>query len=143
MARFTFRLEPVLRHRAQRQEMAEQALAAALREREERARALEAARRRLEDALREAGTTDLSVALHLQLYRDHLRRRERELAGELAAKEQVVAERLESLITARRERKALENLKERRRQAFEAAQRSREQKILDEVGMRVSSRADE
>lgn len=141
MARFVFRLEPVLRHRAQRQEIAEQALAAAQREREERARALETARLRLEAALLEAEALDLSVALHLQIYREHLRGRERELARDLAVKEQVVAQRLQSLVAARREKKVLENLKEQRRQAFEAVQRSREQKALDEIGMR-SSRAD-
>lgn len=141
MARFVFRLEPVLSHRERRQEEAEEALAAARREREESARALEGHRIVLAESLREE-TVDLTAALHLQFYREHLVRRGRDLSAALDATEQAVQEKLQLLVVARQEKKALENLKEHRRQAFEAEQRRREQKVLDEIGMRTSSADD-
>ncbi|MGQ9711991.1 MAG: hypothetical protein ACUVRC_04905 [Desulfotomaculales bacterium] len=138
MPRFVFRLEAVLRHRARREEISSQALAAA--QREKLAREAEAAANagRLEAALEHTSgeRIDLLAELASALYRDALRAEKRRLAHEIAAKEALVAERRERLLEARKDRLVLEKMKERQRRLFEAVMRARELKHLDDVSRR-------
>ena len=141
MARFVFRLEPVLKIRGLKEELAQQELADAGKRRQDCADQLAETRRRLRETLDTGagagGPFDLTTDLYLDCYRDCLKRRSAEQARSLARWEKEVEKRRARVVQARRERAVLERLKERRYQAFRTAEAAREIKDLDDLGTRA------
>jgi flagellar FliJ protein len=139
MARFVFRLQPVLEIRGLKEELAHQSLADALARRQACADRLADTRRRLGEALEldAGGGFDLAAGLYLDCYRECLKKHSREQARALARCEKEVETRRAQVVEARRARVVLERLKEKRYQAFRAHEVAREIKELDELGTRA------
>jgi flagellar FliJ protein len=139
---FRFRLETVLRVRRRREEAAALELAAAQRAQrgqEEMLAGLEDGRRRERQALERLARKGL-LARDLLLHQDYewalawRLERERRHLGELAA---ACEEKREALLARSREKKVLENLKERQHKLWRQEEARREQKLLDELGGRL------
>ncbi|MBO8129738.1 MAG: flagellar FliJ family protein [Peptococcaceae bacterium] len=138
MARFVFRLEPVLQERALREELAQQKLAEALREKHRQQELLEGVRRKLLQTLNAPGVTGTDVCnlIHHSIFREVLSYQEKTLVQEVRQKEAVVVERQQEVTRARREKKKFEKLKERRYQEYLKEVRRQEAKILDDITCR-------
>jgi flagellar FliJ protein len=143
MARFVFRLQPVLDERRRKEEEKQLEFARAKAARDEHSRELD----RLAGALRARGRALHECAMtgsaaNLRLYDAHLRYLERAIdSGErchvdsTAALDRAAAELLE----ANRERRLIEKLKERRLHEFEREEARRDELELDEANARPSS----
>ncbi|BAF60265.1 MAG: flagellar export protein FliJ [Pelotomaculum sp.] len=135
MARFHFRLEPVLQHRAAREEAAEQALAQARREYNRRLALLEDTRQRLEAASFAAARENMDVfeEMHLHFYRMSLKGRMAVQEKSVKTAGHTVEKRRSEVIKARQERQVMEKLKERQLQNFNHEMAVKEQKEMDEL----------
>ena len=140
MKRFVFTLQPVLEHRKRNEDEKQQVVAARLRELEES----EAALKGLNDEFK--ANSDMLRASHKGLDAESLRRHYAHgqfLDRCIVAQIRVVAERrvaLErargELLTATKERKVVDKLKERRYQAHRAEEQRIEQNELDDGNAR-------
>ncbi|RKY03911.1 flagellar export protein FliJ [Candidatus Poribacteria bacterium] len=145
MRRFSFRLEPVLRYRRMIEEMRKMELAAARAEYDlARARLEEVVRRReeLEGVLRRREAEGLSAA-EAQLYLGYLaalRDLEAARREELKRAEEKLEMARNRLLSSRRDRRAVEILRERELERFKAEMRREELKLIDEVSNNKTAR---
>lgn len=145
MARFVFRLESVLAYRRRIENQRQRDLAVALgrlREAEKRRDDLiagrTALRARLRDHHREMDAFQLRAAY---AHCDYLDREITSQEGKVAAAGTAAeAERLK-LVAATKDKKVLEILKSRRREAFDTAAAAAEQSLLDDINARIYDRA--
>lgn len=145
MAKFVFKLEPVLDLR-RRQERDKRAAVAAVeaerRETEHRLRALQDEIRQAKESWRSsiAGAVDPRAARQTAVASLHLQSRGQRLVLQLAG----IHKRLETartqLIEAARARRAVEILRERRLQEWRRKESRREDSIIDELGMIAAAR---
>lgn len=139
MPRFVFRLEPVLGVRSLTEELAQQELASVTARKQACADQLAETRRFLEETLeQDAGAGfDLEADLYLECYREYLEHRGIRQAEDLARCEKEVEKQREQVVEARRERKVLEHLKQKKYLEFRAAETIRETRELDDLGTRA------
>ncbi|MGE3276348.1 MAG: flagellar FliJ family protein [Vicinamibacterales bacterium] len=139
MPPFRFRAQAALDLRRQREEAADRALAVA----QAAVRAAEAevaaAREALEGAYRDgaAGVAAATAAHELAWYRNWITRRQQALAAKRRAEQERRAEAhraQEAAMQARRDRMALDKLRDRAWRAHQLAERRAEQKELDLLG---------
>lgn len=147
MARFRFRLQPVLEHRRRLEELAqiELAQAQAVQQREETAlQSLHERARLAVDQLEQqrlAGPLDIEVLLLGMRYLDVLKGqadRQQQVVERL--REQAEAKR-QALIGSMQQRKVLEQLREHQRNAFLLEQRRQEARQVDELVVMRHGRA--
>ena len=140
MARFVFRLAPVLSHRERIEDEKKQLLAEALRALREAEEELNALRDRRESIAREV------AAEHAQLDGETLRISYAHLdflAREIRAADLRVVERIqaadrarEALVVASKDRKVLDRLRERQHEVFKQEELRLEQRDLDDANAR-------
>jgi len=136
MARFKFQLEPVLLQRAAREEAAEQALALAHNEYNNRCAVLKKTRRRLEQALiRDEVKLDVFENMHLNFYRDSLSEKIIYQEEDVNDAADAVGHSRQAAVQARQERQAIEKLKEKHLQRHKREEEAREQKLVDEMAL--------
>ncbi|MEW6572615.1 MAG: flagellar export protein FliJ [Bacillota bacterium] len=134
MGRFVFRLEPVLKCRAAKEEQSIQALAHAQRAKEEHEETLKVAAEEYLGSLDEGGET-LSELQQWAVYRDLLRERVKVKAQNLSEAVERVDRCREALISARRDRLTVEKVKERRYAIFLEEEESKERRHYDELSL--------
>jgi len=145
VARFAFKLEPVLRLREREERERQRAVAVLERERlrletfiRECQRASRAERGVLRDALAEGGRVDLWPVRMQAAAAGELTARAARAAVELAG----VLKRIEAaramLVEATKRRRALELLKERRHEEWRRCEAKAEFLLVDEIGTRVA-----
>jgi len=136
MARFKFQLEPVLLQRAAREEAAEQALALANNEYNNRCSVLNNTMRRLEQALtRDEEKIDVFEYMHLNFYRESLREKIISQGEGVNDAANTVEHSRQAAVQARQERQAIEKLKEKHLQRHKREEEAREQKLVDEMAL--------
>jgi flagellar export protein FliJ len=145
MQRFSFRLESVRALREQTETQAQHALAQELVVRDQRARTLDAATHRAEDARRAVapmpGTAaDAHDLVRRQAYVERTHRDAMAAHAGLAAQEVQVADRRVRLQDAARDREALERLKRSRQAEHEQSVRREEEAQLGEVAIAAHRR---
>lgn len=134
---FRFRLEFLLRHRRQQEDVAKYELANRIRkanEIESRIRDMQERSTNL-SAYISGQTGQVVPAVQLAIYKDYiddLRRRLELSHSELAQAEKRIEEQREILVQASVARKTVERLKEKQREAYEKEQSRKEQILLDE-----------
>ncbi len=141
MKRFHFRLDPLLRLRAHREELARFRWAQALRAYHEKVESLREAERWIEESFRDErealreGRSDLRFWSHSHAYRQSLdtlrteRLRQREERARIAEREQSL------WIRSRRDLRVLEGLRERQRSAHHKDHQRLLQEGLDEIAI--------
>lgn len=136
MAKFSFHLEPVLRHRAEKASTAEQALAMAHNEYHRRLSILENTRQRLEDAynLVEEEKDPLDV-VYLSYYRASLSTKIDAQEHEARIAEKTVERKRNVAIKARQDRQVMEKLKDKHYSNYQFEESMREQKEIDELAL--------
>jgi len=142
MLKFTFRLEPVLKHRTTQEEEAVLVFARAQQEYICRQRDLLKTDARLQETLTPApsGKLDLMTDLNMSLYREFLidtRNRQQKEADEANA---TLEQCRRVTVQKRQDRLVLEKLKQRKYEAYQAEVNSLEQKELDEQGGQLAIR---
>jgi len=142
MLKFTFRLEPVLKHRMTQEEEAVLVLARAQQEYICRQQEFLKTDARLQEALTPApaGKLDLMTGLNMSLYREFLidtRNRQQKEANEANA---TLEQCRRVTVQKRQDRLVLEKLKQRKYEAYRAEVNSLEQKELDEQGVQLAIR---
>lgn len=138
MARFRFRLEPVLQMRQRAEDQAQQALARAERQLVEAERGLTSASEQLRDAYASAGEAERGGAdvVRLTWHRNWIVVKTRNVeAGRLDVRDRLETRdlRLRQAQEARRQRLVLERFKDRARVAFESEAARREMQTIDEL----------
>lgn len=138
MARFRFRLEPVLQMRCRAEEQAQQALARAERQLQEAERGLAFAEVRLRDAYASAGDAERGGAgvVHLTWHRNWIVVKTRDVeAGRLDVRDRLEARdlRLQQAHEARKARRVLERFRDRARTAFDAETARLDMQAIDEL----------
>lgn len=134
MARFVFRLEPVLKCRAAMEEQSIQALAHAQRVKEEHEETLKLAADEYRESLEEGGET-LSELQQWAVYRDLLREKVKLKAKSLSEAAEKVDRCRSALISARRDRLTVEKVRERRYATFLEEEGSKERRHYDELSL--------
>jgi len=140
MAGHEFRLEQVLKFRKEVEKMQQLELAAARQRQDvarERLRNEKDAMQNLEQEFSQRQLEGIE-AKDLQLYGDFNMRKTREIQlirDSLPALEKAVQEKREALLTAAKEKKALEIFKEKKLRELKMDQLSRERAFLDEVAL--------
>ncbi|MFG0330957.1 MAG: flagellar export protein FliJ [Phycisphaerales bacterium] len=140
MARFTFKLDPLLRLRRREEEERQRDLAVLLRRQHDIENQIRDIQRRIEEGKRElgsrlAGRVDApAIRAHAQMTID-LDRRARQFAVGLAEVYRQIDRARGELIEARRRRRALELLRERRRDEWLRSYRRREANEIDDLVM--------
>ena len=139
MPRFVFKLEAVLRQRKQIEEQRQRELALA----REQARLVEEELRSLDQSLKSTledlrknrlvGTLDLHFLAAHRRYTVSMQRKGQGLVQKLAAMQPVIEAKRQALAEAAKRRKAIEKLKERRRELWLADLTRRENAELDEI----------
>jgi flagellar FliJ protein len=144
---FTFRLERVRSIREKAEDEAREQLARELQHRARGEAILREAAQQLSDA-RDSGRAASSSAaisgaslLAAQAFIERAEHTRAEAAGELRRLESEVDRRRDELVTAQRDREAIERLKRRRREDFDAEMQRREQGDLDEIALGMHRRA--
>jgi len=142
VAGFRFRLEPVLRQRAEKEARAEQALAVARSEYEKRLDRLEETRHCLEIASSETGLEEMNVLeeMHLAYYRSSLHRKIKTQERKVKQAGLSVAQKRSAAVTARREKQVMERLKEKHLDRHLREEAEREQKASDELALYAHQR---
>ncbi len=137
MAKFQFRLEPVLRQREAREDAAEQALALTRKEYNRRLNLLQNTRLRLEKAFTpgEVKELDLVEAMHVSFYRASLKEKICSQERDVCEAEDLVEGSRKEAVQARQERQIIEKVKEKSLNNFRRSEDAREQKLADELSM--------
>ena len=145
MARFRFKLEAVLQHRRNLEDVAQRELAKTLRQRmilTDQLRSMQQtiteSKRQLGDGL--SGRVDLDQIGQFARYSGQVRLRAQAIVVRLAGVEKEIQAARERLMEATRDRKALELLEERQRQAWQAEQDRREAAELDDLAVGAYAR---
>jgi flagellar FliJ protein len=140
MAGPEFRLEQVLKFRKEVEKMQQLELAQAKQQHEmarERLKSEKAALEALEQELAQRQLSGIE-AKDLQLYGDFSRRKSQEISqirDSLVGLEKVVHEKREALLTAAKEKKALEVFKEKKMRDLRLEQLNKERAFLDEISI--------
>lgn len=135
MARFHFRLEPVLNYRSTLEEKAKEELAGSLARYYREKQVLE----ELEEDLSahtqpvECGKVDVTQLVMLESYQRYLEGQLEQQSARVRAAEEVVAKCRRKLEQKMRERKAVEILKDKQYQEFLYQEEREEQKFLDDI----------
>jgi flagellar protein FliJ len=145
MQRFVFRLEAVRSLREQHQQQAQQHLANELVLRDQRARELDDAARRVDRALNDAAPSPGASATAQQLaarqaWVERVQREQDSARDGLARQETQVAAGRERLQIASRDREVLERLRARRLSAHEREAARRDEATLGEVALTAHRR---
>jgi flagellar protein FliJ len=140
MAGHEFRLEQVLRYRKEVEKMQQLELAAARQQQESAKERLQSEKAAMDALAREFSQRQLDgiEAKDLQLYGQFNTRKTREIQQikeSLPGLEQVVQEKRDLLLTAAKEKKALEIFKEKKMRDLRMDQLSRERAFLDELAI--------
>lgn len=136
MARFKFQLEPVLLQRAAREEAAEQALALAHNEFNNRCAVLQNTKQHLEQALtRDEEKIDVFANMHLYFYRESLSEKIISQEEDVNDAANAVEHSRQAAVQARQERQTIEKLKEKHLQRYKREEEAREQKLVDEMAL--------
>jgi flagellar protein FliJ len=140
MARYTFRLEQVLKFRQEVEKLHQLELAAAKQMQEEALERLRNERTAMEALAREFAERQRRGinANDLQLFGEFSRRKAEEIQGirdSLPALEQNVQEKHEALVAAAKEKKALEVFKEKKMRDLTLEQMGKERAFLDELAV--------
>ncbi|WP_291983027.1 flagellar export protein FliJ [Luteitalea sp.] len=138
MARFHFRLEPVLHMRQRAEEQAQQALARAERQLQEAERRLALAEDRLREAYGSANDAERvgSDVVQLTWHRNWIVVKTRDVeASRLDVRDRLETRdlRLHQAQEAHKQRRVLERFKERARLVFDTEQAHREMQAIDEL----------
>ena len=142
---FRFRFETVLNVKSHREEEKRHQLAAKERRLAQKAQQLKG----IEDANEEGftsflqqctGTLDLEYLTYSQFYLDYLRQREKECKVEMESARQEVNRARSELVEAQKERKVMEQLKEKEHERYKVETLAKEQKFLDEIGISAHRR---
>ena len=138
MARFRFRLEPVLQMRQRAEDQAQQALARAERQLQEAERGLARAEHMLRDAYASASEAERNGADVVQLtwHRNWIVVKTRDVeAGRLDVRDRLETRdmRLQQAQDARKQCRVLERFKDRAREAFETDAARRDMQAIDEL----------
>jgi flagellar protein FliJ len=140
MAGHEFRLEQVLKFRKEVEKMHQLELAAARQQHESARDRLKSEKSAMETLEQEFSQRQLKgiEAKDLQLYGDFSRRKSQEILGikeSLVGLEKVVQEKREALLTASKEKKALEVFKEKKMRDLRMEQLCKERAFLDEIAI--------
>lgn len=140
MAGQEFRLEQVLRFRKEVERMQQLELAAAKDQHDSARQRLQVEKAALESLAQEFSLRQLQgvEAKELQLFGDFSRRKREVIQGirdSLPALEQAVQEKREALLTAAKEKKALEVFKQKKLRDLRREQQGRELAFLDEIAI--------
>lgn len=140
MPRFKFQLDPVLKHRLHVEDQRRRELAGVIRQQvqmQEELRGMQstivASKRDLADGL--VGRVDMDRVSHFARYSGQVAMRARQAVARLSVLQREIDAARARLIEATRDRRALELLKERQRQAWQHEQDRREADALDEIGL--------
>jgi flagellar FliJ protein len=144
MARFRFRLQSVLDHRERVERKKQRLLASAQRkllEAEESLQRLRDEYERTAEMLRvKHAELDAMGLYNHYAHMDYVMRGIRVAETKVAACAQEVEQAQAALMNARRRKKILETLRERRRKAFEVEQAAQEQRMIDDLNARRHGR---
>lgn len=136
MAKFIFRLEPVLKHRSEKATSAEQALALAHHEYHRRLDILEGTRQRLEDTYEAAEEAEDPLdVVYLSYYRASLNIKINAQKHEAVLAEKAVERKRSVAIKARQDRQIMEKLKDKHYMDYRCEEATREQKEIDELAL--------
>ncbi|TEB11155.1 flagellar export protein FliJ [Pelotomaculum propionicicum] len=136
MARFKFQLEPVLLQRSTKEEAAEQALALACNEYNNRCEILNYTKRRLEEALiLDEENIDVFENMHLDLYREFLSKKIISQEKDVNDAANALEHSRQAAVQARQERQAIEKLKEKHLRIHKREEEAKEQKLVDELAL--------
>lgn len=145
MAKFTFQLESVLRHRRMVEEQRQRELAMVLKERAElreqlrqMQQTISRSKRQLCDGL--IGAVDVDRVAGFARYSAQVTQRARGYVLKLASVEKRIEEARGRLLEAKRARRALELLRERRYAQWKLEQERREAAALDELAVQRHAR---
>ena len=136
MAKFSFHLEPVLKHRAEKATNAEQALAVAHHEYHRRLTILEGTKQQLEDAFsfvkEEEDPLDV---VYLSYYRASLNTKIDAQEHDARIAEKTVERKRNVAIKARQDRQVIEKLKDKHYLNYRFEESMKEQKEIDELAL--------
>lgn len=140
MAGHEFRLEQVLKFRKEVEKMHQLELASAKQQHDTARERLKSEKTQMEELEREFAQRQMTGidAKDLQLYGDFSRRKSREiqqLRESLVSLEKAVQEKREALLTAAKEKKALEVFKEKKMRDLRMEQLCKERAFLDEIAI--------
>jgi flagellar FliJ protein len=144
MARFVFKLEGVLRHRANIEQQRRRELAtveAQMASLEAQLRALDAAVRASETDLREnrlVGRLDMAFLAAHRRYAISMQRKAMATAQKMAGMQRQLETARQNLAEAAKQRKIIEKLRDRQLTRWKAEQARHELMELDEIAMRLS-----
>jgi flagellar FliJ protein len=132
----------VLKQRVDREIAAEQALALARNEYNQRLTLLESSRQQLEVTLEAAkrNKMDFFEVRQLSLYRSHLDAKIRAQEKDVQKAGFIVENKRDGVVQARQERQAIEKLKEQHLQDYKREMAGREQKEIDELSLNAYQR---
>ncbi len=138
----SFKLQNVLNHRQRLENLAQQKLADSLRRETELQKQLAAARAELEKTRQELGSLQRSgiTAQELLLFNGSINRQRKNLKALLeqaVRHRREVSDNRELLAATTREKKLLENLKEKKEAENQVLNRRRESATLDELALRL------
>ena len=142
MAGHEFRLEQVLKFRKEVEKMHQLELSAAKQRHESACDLLLSEKAAMQELAKEFSQRQLDgiQAMDLQLFGDFSRRKKVEIQGlrdSLPGLEQVVLEKREALLTAAKDKKALEVFKEKKMRALRMEQLCKERVFLDEISVQA------
>jgi len=142
LARFSFHLEPVLKHRAEKATTAEQALAMAHHEHHRRLGILAVTKQLLEETY-EVGEVeeDPLDVVYLSFYRASLNTKIDAQEHEVVLAGKVVDRKRDVAIKARQDREVMEKLKDKHYMNYRSEEAMREQKEIDELALYAYLRA--
>ena len=141
MTRFRFRLETVLKMRGQREEMAQQQLAARQQHQQACRERLDRTRHHLEMLMQSSGQViDVQGELERQCYREHLEKRGQQEEAALTQCLKEVKEARQNLLKMRQDRLVLDKLKEKKYALHCAELRALEVKHMDEAGAKIAQK---
>ena len=147
MRKFAFKLEPVLTQRKRAEEMAQKEFAQALQGLKEVEKKIYAKQDEINavfdtPAIEESTQIDVSRLIENRRYVEHMYIELDELHQDYLEKEKVAQHRQHFLMLAAKEREAMTRFKEKRKQTWLKEVLFEEQKILDEVGLQMSTKGD-
>jgi flagellar FliJ protein len=146
MARFAFKLEPVLRHRKMVEEQHQRELArlaGQLRQLQEELKALDAQAKAVADDVRShhaSGPLNMEFLMSHRRYVAAMQDRALRLVQRMSVLQRQIDEARVALVEASKRRKSIEKLKERQHQRWLDDQSLRQVKELDEIGMQLAYR---
>lgn len=145
MAKFRFKLEPVLRYRRILEDEAQRELAKAMRHRMILQDQLRQMQETITSSKRELGRgligrVDLDSVAQFARYSGQTAQRARQIVASLVTAEKQIEAARERLLKATRDRKALELLEDRHRRAWHAEMERKDAAATDEIAVQAYAR---